>query len=243
MTNKELEKSICKKQWKQAEDFIFYITNRYFNKKVPINRIIVKLANNHPIIYFDIWDDLRNFTIHFMKNGRIRVNVYFIMEYHVFEFDVINDKNLSKRALSKKIYNECFTRSEKSSHSYLSSILFSYPNFIDNYFISKSREEIIKIIVRNILNKKGIKHLVLQRKQNKLEIHITNKYKENFYNINTCLSEQVFFEKKKFNSNIRCIIEQINYSDSKINNNLIQSKLERDIKQKTRNFINEHIKY
>lgn len=242
MTNKELEKSIYKKQWIQAEDFIFYITNRYFNKKVPIKEIRVKLANNHPIIYFDIWDDLRKFTVHFMKNGRIRVNVYFVMDYHVFEFDIINDKNLSKRALSKKIYNECFMKAEKSSHSYLSCIYFSYPNFIDNYFTSKSREEIIKILVRNILNKKDIKYLVLKCKQNRLEIHITDKNREQFYNINTCLSEQVFFEKKKLNSNIRCIIEQINYSDSKLNNKLIKSKLERDIKQKTRNFINTNIK-
>ena len=241
MTNKELIELIYKNQLKQAEDFILYITNRYFQGKMPIKEIKLSFVNNHPFVYFNILDRTRKFSIHFMKNGRIQIGVSIPFEYNKYYFDISNDKQLSKRKFSKIIYQRCFLEAEKTLHFDMDCYTFTYSKF-DNKIQSTTRYEITKIIVRNILNRKGIKHLFLKSyNTNILDFHIRSDNNKFFY-INTNKKEEIFFERKQFNKKIRSIVDSINYSDSKFNNILIPSKLETNVKNKTRNFINNNIK-
>lgn len=241
MTNKELIELIYINQIEQAEDFILYITNRYFQGKMPIKEIKLSFVNNHPFVYFNILDCKRKFSIHFMKNGRIQIGVSIPFEYNRYYFDISNDKQLSKRKFSKIIYQRCFLEAEKTLHFYMNSRSFIYSQFNDK-IESNIRYEINKIIVRNILNRKGIKHLFLKSyNTNILDFHVRSDNNKFFY-INTNKKEEIFFERKQFNKKIRSIVDSINYSDSKFNNILIPSKLETNVKNKTRNFINNNIK-
>lgn len=247
MTNKELINLITQNQFNQAEDFVFYLIDKYLKGKIPVSKIKVSMVNNHPFIYFNLIDNTRNFSIHFMKNGRIQTKCNFCLEYLRFKYDTINYENYTKRKLSKEIYNDCFLKAKGSMNFYLDFDNYDYlhinlkkVNLRCKYICSK---EIIKILVRNIFNKKGIETIFLKMNiYGLLEIHISNKKTEKYYYIDLKSSEKILFKQKNLNEKERPIVHYFDYFYYIKNYTIMVSKLENGIKKSTREFINNHIK-
>lgn len=246
MTNKELIKLIAEKQFKQAEDFIFYLVDNYLKGKIPVRNIKVDMFNSHPFVYFNLLDNTRKFTVHFMRNGRIQTKFNFFMDYRRYKYDNCFSEDFTKRKISKEIYRECFLNAENSLHSYWDFKTYYYPNIDlkDLYDNAKyiARREMVKIITRNILASKGIKRFYLEMNvYGILKFHIKTSAGEYFY-INDNSEHGVTFEKKIFNDVKKEILHSVDYFDSIKNGVIMKSKLEREIRKGARYFINENLK-